>query len=107
MTLGFIFDGEKFSEAIKAITKKSLTSFKLLALIETTRQTQRQSGRALLMVAQSTWQNEQLEVLDRDRALNRFNCLNFVVFGVVGNIAGLSETDTMLAFLHIKLILTH
>ena len=50
------------------------------SLIATTRQTQRQSGRALLMVAQSTWQHEQLELLDRDRALNQFNCLHFVGF---------------------------
>ena len=69
-------------------------------LIVTSRQTQRQSGRALLMVAQSTWQHEQLEILDRDRTLNRFNCLHPVIFGVVGSIAGLNETDTMLAFLH-------
>ena len=69
-------------------------------LIETTRQTQRQSGRALLMVAQSTWQNEQLELLNRDRVSNRCNCLHPVIFGVVGSIAGLNETDTMLAFVH-------
>ena len=66
-------------------------------LIETTRQTQRQSGRALLMVTQSTWQHEQLKSLDRDR---QFNCLHPIVFGVVGNIAGLTATDTALAFLH-------
>lgn len=71
-----------------------------ISLIETTRQTQRQSGRALLMVARSTWQNELLEILDRDRALNQFNCLHPIVFGVVGSIAGLNETDTMLGFLH-------
>jgi urease accessory protein len=71
-----------------------------ISLIETTRQTQRQSGRALLMVAQQTWHSELLEILDRDRALGQFNCLHPVVFGVVGNIAGLNETDTMLGFLH-------
>jgi urease accessory protein len=86
-------------------------------LIETTRLTQRQSGRALLMVAQSTWKHHQLEILDhdlaqgealrgqlrwriRDHTLNQFNCLHPVIFGVVGSIAGLKETDTMLAFLH-------
>ncbi|GAB4523793.1 MAG: hypothetical protein Tsb0014_01690 [Pleurocapsa sp.] len=78
-------------------------------LIETTRLTQRQSGRALLMVAQSTWKHHQLEILDRDlaqgealrdRALNQFNCLHPVIFGVVGSVASLREIDTILAFLH-------
>ncbi|MEO1005191.1 MAG: urease accessory UreF family protein [Cyanobacteria bacterium J06638_38] len=69
-------------------------------LIETTRNTQRQSGRALLMVAQSTWQHPQLDILDRERALNQFHCLHPIMFGVVGNIAGLTVTDTALAFLH-------
>lgn len=68
--------------------------------IEITRKTQRQSGRALLMVAQSTWQHQQLESLNQKRALNQFNCLHPVVFGVVGNVAGLTDTDTALAFLH-------
>lgn len=69
-------------------------------LIEITRKTQRQSGRALLMVAQSTWQHRQLEILDRSRLLNQFNCLHPIVFGIVGNIAGLAVTDTALSFLH-------
>ncbi len=34
--------------------------------IAISRQTQRQSGRALLMVAQSTWQDEQLEILSAE-----------------------------------------
>ena len=69
-------------------------------LIATTRKTQCQSGRALLMVAQSTWQNKQLELLEYDRLVNQFYCLQPIVFGVVGNIASLNETDTALAFLH-------
>ncbi|MGB5632129.1 MAG: urease accessory UreF family protein [Waterburya sp.] len=69
-------------------------------LIEITRKTQRQSGRALLMVAQSTWQHQQLEILDRSRLLNQFHCLHPIVFGVVASIAGLTATDTSLAFLH-------
>ena len=69
-------------------------------LIEITRKTQQQSGRALLMVAQSTWQHQLLETLDRSRASNRFYCLHPTVFGVVGNIAGINSTDTALAFLH-------
>ena len=62
------------------------------------RQTQRQSGRALLMVARSTWQHQQLNILSGDR--DGFNCLHPVVFGVVANIAGLNQTDTALAYLH-------
>ncbi len=69
-------------------------------LIEITRKTQRQSGRALLMVAQSTWKNEQLDILDHSRLLDQFHCLHPVVFGVVGSIAGLTVSDTAMAFLH-------
>ncbi len=69
-------------------------------LIEKTRETQRKSGRALLMVASSTWQDSQLETLNRDAANGEFHCLHPVVFAVVGRVAGLSEEDTVLAFLH-------
>ncbi|MGF1587981.1 MAG: urease accessory protein UreF [Pleurocapsa sp.] len=69
-------------------------------LIETTRKAQRQSGRALLMVAQSTWEHPHLTALERSRTLNQFYCLHPIVFGVVSNIASLSITDTSLAFLH-------
>ncbi|MBE9044488.1 urease accessory protein UreF [Pleurocapsales cyanobacterium LEGE 10410] len=68
--------------------------------IAITRKTQQQSGRALLMVAQSTWQHQQLATLAQKRALNQFYCLHPIVFGVVGNLAGLTATDTALAFLH-------
>lgn len=69
-------------------------------MIETIRKTQQQSGRALLMVAQSTWEHPQLETLAQEHALNQFNCLHPIVFGVVGNVAGLTIDDTALAFLH-------
>ena len=81
-------------------TKRIAALLYAQTLIETTRKTQIQSGRALLMVAQSTWKHPLLEILDRDRALDRFYCLHPVVFGVVGKIAGLNVTDTALAFLH-------
>ena len=68
--------------------------------IAISRQTQCQSGRALLMVAQATWQDRQLQTLAKARLNNDFNCLHPVVFGVVGNIAGLNLNDTALAFLH-------
>ena len=83
-------------EKIKAIDARLFAQ----TAIAISRQTQAQSGRALLMVAESTWENQQLITLIKDRAANRFNCLHPVVFGVVGNIAGLSLIDTGLAFLH-------
>ncbi|MDJ0744855.1 MAG: urease accessory UreF family protein [Xenococcaceae cyanobacterium MO_167.B27] len=69
-------------------------------LIAENRITQIKSGRALLMVANSTWQNEQLTTLTKDVANNRFNCLHPVVFAVVAQIAGISEEDAILGFLH-------
>lgn len=69
-------------------------------LIAKTRETQRKSGRALLMVATSTWQDSQLEILNQDAATGKFHGLHPVVFAVVGRVAGLSEQDTVLAFLH-------
>jgi urease accessory protein len=69
-------------------------------LIAITRKTLQQSGRALLMVAQSTWQHQQLVTLEHAQALNQFHCLHPIIFGVVGNVAGLSIIDTALAFLH-------
>lgn len=69
-------------------------------LVEKTRSTQRQSGRALLMVASSTWQDWQLDILNQDVAEGKIHCLHPVIFAVVGRASGLSEGDTMLAFLH-------
>ncbi len=64
------------------------------------RETQRQSGRALLMVSSSTWQDERLEILNREAARGKIHCLHPVIFGAVAAIAGLSEQNTVLAFLH-------
>lgn len=83
-----------------ATIKQVATRLYAQTLIETTRKTQIQSGRALLMVAQSTWKHPLLAILDRDRALNQFHCLHPVIFGVVGKVADLNPTDTALAFLH-------
>jgi urease accessory protein len=69
-------------------------------LVEKTRSTQRKSGRALLMVASSTWHDSQLETLNQDAAKGEIYCLHPVVFAVVGRTAGLNEQDTVLAFLH-------
>ena len=64
------------------------------------RETQRQSGRALLMVSNSTWQDERLEILNREAATGKIHCLHPVIFGAVAAIADLSEQNTVLAFLH-------
>ena len=64
------------------------------------RETQRQSGRALLMVSSSTWQDERLEILNREAATGKIHCLHPVIFGAVAAIADLSEQDAVLAFLH-------
>ena len=69
-------------------------------LIQKTRETQRKSGRALLMVANSTWQDKQLNRLNRDATSGKIHCLHPVIFAVVGRVANLSEEDTVLAFLH-------
>ncbi|MDJ0687011.1 MAG: urease accessory UreF family protein [Xenococcaceae cyanobacterium MO_188.B32] len=64
------------------------------------RETQRKSGRALLMVANSTWQDEQLQILARDAATGKIHCLHPVIFAVVARAADLAEEDTAIAFLH-------
>lgn len=69
-------------------------------LVEKTRETQRKSGRALLMVASATWQDMQLNSLNEDAATGKIHCLHPIIFGVVGRVALLSEKDTVLAFLH-------
>jgi urease accessory protein len=69
-------------------------------LIDRTRETQSKSGRALLMVANSTWQDSQLEILSRETANKQFYCLHPIIFAVVGRVVGLKERDTVLAFLH-------
>jgi urease accessory protein len=68
--------------------------------IAQTREAQRKSGRALLMVAQSIWQDRQLETLAIDTAVGTIQCLHPVIFAVAGRAALLSESDTMLAFVH-------
>lgn len=69
-------------------------------LIEKTRETQRKSGRALLAIASSTWQDSLLETLEKDVSKGKVNCLHPIIFAVVGRVASLSEQDTVIAFLH-------
>ncbi|EDX86443.1 UreF, putative [Synechococcus sp. PCC 7335] len=68
--------------------------------IEKTRVAQRQSGRALLMVASKTWPHSQLEELGQRTAKGQINCLHPVVFAVVAQVAGLDERSAMTAFIH-------
>ena len=68
--------------------------------IAQTREAQRKSGRALLMVAQSIWQDTQLETLATDTAAGTIQCLHPVIFAVLGRTVLLSESDTVLAFVH-------
>ena len=68
--------------------------------IEKTRMAQRQSGRALLMVANKTWPHPQLEDLSQRTANGQINCLHPVVFAVVAQVAGLDEQAAMIAFVH-------
>jgi len=69
-------------------------------LIQETREAQRRSGQALLMVARSTWLDSKLESLSTQLAAGQIQCLHPVVFAVVGHVAGLTESDTVFAFLH-------
>ena len=69
-------------------------------LIKTTREMQHKTGRALLMVASATWQDEQLQILTQDTAQKNIYCLHPIIFAVVSQVAGISEEDAALAFLH-------
>lgn len=68
--------------------------------VEKTRLTQRQSGRALLMVAGKTWPHAQLAQLGQQTAKGEINCLHPIVFAVVARVAGLSVQQTAIAFTH-------
>ena len=69
-------------------------------LVREVRDAQRKNGRALLMVARSTWSNPQLEFLLEAVKTNQIYCLHPIVFAVVGRAAFLNESDTVFAFLH-------
>lgn len=69
-------------------------------LIQATREAQRRSGQALLMVARSTWCDQQLESLQDAIDTKQMVGLHPIIFAVVGRAVHLSESDTSLAFLH-------
>lgn len=68
--------------------------------IEKTRIAQRQSGRALLMVAGQTWPHQQLKRLSEQTAAGTINCLHPVVFAVVAQLAELDQQAALAAFTH-------
>lgn len=67
---------------------------------EKTRIAQRQSGRALLMVAEKTWSHSLLTELSQKTAKGEFHCLHPIVFGVVAQVSGLEEENAIAAFVH-------
>ncbi|XGV98427.1 MAG: urease accessory protein UreF [Leptolyngbya sp. BL-A-14] len=69
-------------------------------LIHSTREAQRRSGQALLMVARSTWNDPQLESLQNAIDAQQMIGLHPIVFAIVGRTVHLSESDTSFAFLH-------
>ena len=72
----------------------------LQTAIARSRETQRQSGRALLMVACNTWENDILNTLKQETAEGKIHCLHPAIFGAVSAIIGITEQDAVLAFLH-------
>ncbi|MGD1937790.1 MAG: urease accessory protein UreF [Cyanophyceae cyanobacterium] len=64
------------------------------------RATQRQSGRALLMVAGETWPDKRIEILQQDAVQGKIHALHPVIFGAIAAVAGLEERDAVLGFLH-------
>ena len=93
--------------AYRASQENDLPSIRLVdqqlfaqTLIQKTRETQRKTGRALLMVASETWQDDKLTDLQQDVAQNRLHCLHPIIFAVVSQVAGIDEEDAVLAFMH-------
>ncbi|MEL6494888.1 MAG: urease accessory UreF family protein [Cyanobacteria bacterium J06623_7] len=72
----------------------------LQTAISKSRETQRQSGRALLMVASNTWNSHILDLLQQATAAGQIHCLQPVIFGSVAAIAQIPLQDAVLAFLH-------
>ena len=68
--------------------------------IEKTRLAQRQSGRALLMVARQTWPHPQLEQTSLLAAQGNINCLHPVIFAIVAYATELTQQQALTAFVH-------
>ena len=93
---GAIDSGEIDREAIARIDARLFAQ----TPIEKTRAAQRQSGRALLMVASSTWPHPHLAALSEQTARGEIHCLHPVVFGAVARVAGIGPRGATLAFAH-------
>lgn len=72
--------------------------------LEAGRETQRKSGRALLMMATSIWADSQLEAIQAHIETGVMPGLHPVIFAATGRAAGLSEEDVLFAFLHSFLV---
>jgi urease accessory protein len=68
--------------------------------IQEIREAQRKSGRALLSVACSTWDDSQLQTIRAYAETGYITCLHPIIFAIVGRAAHLTEDDTLFAFLH-------
>lgn len=68
--------------------------------IELNRQIQQKSGRALLMVAEETWDSPQLKLLQTKTAAKEIHCLHPIIFAVVAQTAGIDCRNTAIGFLH-------
>lgn len=69
-------------------------------LLYPNRESQCKSGRALLMVARSTWSSPKLDAVWASIQIGRMHGLHPIIFAVVGQSIGLGEDDTAFAFLH-------
>ncbi len=83
-------------QKIQAIDARLLAQ----TLLQTNRESQCKSGRALLMVARSTWSNPKLDAIHTCIQTDKMHGLHPIIFGVVGQSIGLDEHNTVFAFLH-------
>lgn len=92
-------DGASRRQDLEAIRQADQHLF-AQSLVQTGREAQRKSGRALLMVSQATWPDPQLDWYADQIQSGHGHGMHPVVFAVVGRAAGLNRTDSLLAFLH-------
>lgn len=69
-------------------------------LLQSNRESQCKSGRALLMVARSTWNSPKLDAIHSCIQTDKIHGLHPIIFAVVGQSIGLDEDNTVFAFLH-------
>lgn len=86
-------------ENLEEIRRADLSLF-ARTLIQDSREAQQKSGRALLMVASTTWKDLQLDFLHSAVQSGEMQGLYPTVFAVVSRTAALSESDAVFAFLH-------